>query len=212
MKKIMMMALMLAVSTSVWAQNRRVADPQPVACQYTVLQKLVRDARNHEKIFELIRAGVSMDDPTITCGGSLLQLAIRRGNPSILNGILTQDKTRANAPVSLVAFPIAEAPESVPAILFAAYYAPSEVVLQVMLNAGANVALKDSKGHDILWYLEKNPVLRKTRIEDNIQLMLQQKLLDEARRKNLDNDGAPAVGLVLEQVPDTPSNVAVPTP
>ena len=153
-------------------------------CQYTVLQNMIRDARSHEQIFELIRAGVSVDDPTVTCGGSTLQLAIRRGNPSILNGILSQDKKRINAQVSLADFPITDAPKEIPALLFAAYYAPSETVFKVMIDNGADVSVKDSNGHDILWYLDQNPVLRQSPVEDTVKQMLKQKLFDLAKVKN----------------------------
>ena len=177
-KTIITFLCLMAFSPAVLAAQE---DTYREPCQYTVLQNLVRDARNHEKIFDMIRAGVSMDDETITCGGTLLQLAIRRGNPSILNGILAQDKSRINSLVPLRDFPIAGAPDKIPAILFAAYYAPSEVIFKVMLDNGANVAVKDSRGHGILWYLDRNPVLRKTATEDGIQATLQNMLLKQAQ-------------------------------
>ena len=157
---------------------------QEKTCQYTFLQNMIRDARSHEKIFELIRSGVPMEDPTITCGGSLLQLAIRRGNPSIVNGILTQDKSRANTEVSLKGFNIPNAPDTIPVILFAAYYAPSELVFKVMTDAGADITVKDSNGHDILWYLDKNPVLRRSQTEDTIQSNLQTLLIEQIRKQS----------------------------
>ena len=118
MKKYLLMTSVLFWAAGAIAAGNQTKQPEslPEPCQYTVLQTLVRDARSHNRVFELIKAGVSMDDETITCGGSLLQLAIRRGNPSIVNGILTQDKARANAKVSLKDFRIPGAPESVPAI------------------------------------------------------------------------------------------------
>ncbi len=170
----------LAMTSAVCAANHETGYTGP--CQYTLLQNIIRDARSHEKIFELIRSGVPMDDQTITCGGSLLQLAIRRGNPSVVNGILAQDKSRANAIVSLKDFNISGAPDTIPVILFAAYYAPSELVFKVMTDAGADITVKDSNGHDILWYLDKNPILRRSKTEDNIQATLQQLLLEQARQ------------------------------
>ena len=170
----------LAIASFAFAAHPETGYTGP--CQYTLLQNIIRDARSHEKVFELIRSGVPMDDQTITCGGSLLQLAIRRGNPSIVNGILAQDKSRANANVSLKDFKISGAPDTIPAILFAAYYAPSELVFKVMTDAGANIAVKDANGHDILWYLDKNPVLRRSKTEDTIQATLQQLLLEQARQ------------------------------
>ena len=175
---------LLGISSLAMAQWEEREENYKEPCQYTFLQNLIRDARNHEKVFELIKAGVSMNDETITCGGSLFQLAVRRGNPSILNGILAQDKGQINRQVSLRDFRIPGAPEAIPAVMFAAYYAPSEVVFRVMIEAGADVSVRDSKGHDILWYLDQNPVLRKTKVEDNIQLILQTKLLEDARHKN----------------------------
>lgn len=180
-------------------------------CQYTQLQKMVRNARNHEQIFEFIKGGVSMDDPNIRCGGSLLQLAIRRGNPSIVNGILTQDKTRANKPVSLAGFDIPGAPAQIPAILFAAYYAPNEMTLKVMVDAGGNIALRDSSGHDILWYLDKNPVLRQTATEDTIRQSLENRILEQGRRELLQKKGTQEIEEKLEAVPDdTPKQLAEP--
>jgi len=180
-------------------------------CQYTQLQNMVRDARSHEQIFEFIMAGVSMDDPNIRCGGSLLQLAIRRGNPSIVNGILTQDKTRANKPVSMTGFEIPGAPQQIPAILFAAYYAPNETTFKVMVDAGGNIGVKDSFGHDILWYLNKNPVLRQTESEDSIKQALQKRILEQGRRELLQKKGTQVIQEKLEAVPDnTPQQLAEP--
>lgn len=175
---------LLGVSPMAWAQWEEKESGYREPCQYTFLQNLIRDARGHEKVFEMIKAGVSMNDETITCGGTLFQLAVRRGNPSILNGILAQDKGQVNRLVPMRDFKISGAPDAIPAVMFAAYYAPSEVVFRVMLEAGADVSVRDSKGHDILWYLDQNPVLRKSKVEDNIQLILQTKLLESARHKN----------------------------
>ena len=181
------------------------------ACQYTVLQNLIRDARSHEQIFDMIRAGVSMDDETITCGGSLLQLAIRRGNPSIVNGILTQDKSRANRDVSLSGYAIPGAPDSIPVIMFAAYYAPSEVVFKVLTEMGADVTVRDKVGHGILWYMDQNPVLRQTTTEDVVKQTLQNRVLEDAR-KNSQRQMGQQPPVVLNEVPNqTPQQLASPT-
>ena len=180
-------------------------------CQYTILQNLIRDARTHEQIFDMIRAGVSMDDESITCGGSLLQLAIRRGNPSIVNGILTQDKTRVNDSVSLRDFPIFGAPERIPVILFAAYYAPSEIVFRVLTEMGADITVQDENGHGVLWYLDQNPVLRQTKTEDNIKEALQKTILENARKNSQRQMGQQAP-IILNQIPDnTPTQLANPS-
>lgn len=189
----------LAIASLTFAANPETGYKD--SCQYTLLQNIIRDARSHEKVFELIRSGVPMDDQTITCGGSLLQLAIRRGNPSIVNGILAQDKSRSNAMVSLEDFKIPNAPDSIPAILFAAYYAPSELVFKVMLDAGADITVKDTNGHDILWYLDRNPILRRSKTEDNIQATLQQLLLEQARQlsKGTQTRQAPPVLKIINE-------------
>ncbi|MBR6411737.1 MAG: hypothetical protein IKS41_01065 [Alphaproteobacteria bacterium] len=180
-------------------------------CQYTQLQNMVRDARNHEQIFEFIKAGVSMDDKTIQCGGTLLQLAIRRGNPSIVNGILTQDKARANKSVSLTGFEIPGAPAEIPVILFAAFYAPNEMTFKVIMEAGGKISARDSSGHGILWYLDKNPVLRRTATEDLIKQILQKQLLDQAKREMLQKKGTQIVETKLNAVSDnTPKELAEP--
>ena len=187
------------------------AAPNQGSCQYTVLQNLIRDARSHEQIFDMIRAGVSMDDETITCGGSLLQLAIRRGNPSILNGILTQDKSRANEDVSLRGFSIPGAPDQIPVILFAAYYAPSEIIFKVLTDMGADVSARDSNGRGILWYLNQNPVLRQTQTEDTVKQTLQNRVLENAR-KNAQRQMGQTPPVVLNVVPDhTPQQLANPS-
>jgi len=152
-----------------------------------------------------------MDDTGITCGGSLLQLAIRRGNPSIVNGILTQDKTRVNDEVSLRGFLIPGAPERIPVILFAAYYAPSEIVFKVLTEMGADIAVQDSLGHGILWYLDQNPVLRQTKTEDSIKEKLQKMILENAR-KNSQRQMGGAAPIVLNKIPDnTPKQLASPS-
>ena len=180
-------------------------------CQYTLLQNMIRDARSHEKVFELIKAGVSMDDKTIRCGGSLLQLAVRRGNPSIVNAILTQDKSRANRIVSLTGFEIPGAPQQIPMLLFTAYYAPSEIIFRVMVDAGADISVRDSFGHDILWYLDKNPVLRQTATEDSIKQTLQNLLLEQGRKELLKKQGTQEIQEKLEAIPDhTPKQLAEP--
>jgi hypothetical protein len=38
----------------------------------------------------------------------------------------------------------------------------SDKIVDTMLNSGIDFKVKDSMGHDIFWYFEKNPVLRNT--------------------------------------------------
>ncbi|MDY6408189.1 MAG: hypothetical protein SPL08_05780 [Pseudomonadota bacterium] len=207
MKNTLCLLAVCGVSLSAWAAPAGYQE----GCQYTQLQNMIRDAKNHEQIFEFIKGGVSMDDKGITCGGSLLQLAIRRGNPSIVNGILTQDKTRANKLVSMAGFDFQGVPAQIPAILFAALYAPNETTFKVMMNAGGNIGLRDMVGHDILWYLDKNPVLRRTATEDSVRQALQTRILEQGRRELLQKKGSQVIQEKLEAVPDnTPKQLAEP--
>jgi len=136
-------------------------------CALTPLQNLIVNARGAEEIQALIQRGVVFDEQ-VRCGGSLMQLAIRRGNPAVLEAILRQDQTRANATVTLEAFPILGAPKQIPLILFAAYYAPNETIVKLLKQAGANIAATDDFGRNLLWYLGKNPVLRNTALQDEL--------------------------------------------
>ena len=69
-----------------------------------------------------------------------------------------------------------------------------------MLEAGADVTVRDDKGHNILWYLARNPVLRKTKVEDDVQAALQQHLLEQVRQKNLDAANLPTPNPELKAV------------
>ena len=142
-------------------------------CALTPLQNLIVNARGAEEIQNLITRGVVFDEQ-VRCGGTLTQLAIRRGNPDILEAILRQDRRRANAIVNLDAFPIPGAPKQVPLILFAAYYAPNRTMVDLLLAAGAknNFTATDEFGRNVLWYLNKNPVLRNTELEDKLNELL----------------------------------------
>jgi len=137
-------------------------------CAYTLLQNLVMNARSAEEIQAPISRGVAFDEQ-VRCGGTLVQLAIRRGNPDVLQAILQQDPKRASAEVELSAFPIPNGPKKVPVILFAAYYAPNKEIVQLLMAAGADINASDDGGRNILWYLDKNPVLKNTALVDEIQ-------------------------------------------
>ena len=209
-KSIIALAILCGVGPTMAARTSAPVVPQE-ECQYSQLQNMIRDARSHEQIFEFIKSGVSMDDKTIRCGGSLLQLAIRRGNPSIVNGILTQDKTRADRLVSLEGFDIPGAPEKIPALLFAAFYAPNELTFKVMMEASNNMSVQDTLGHGVLWYLDKNPVLRQTAMEDAVKEALQKQLLMQAQREMLQKQKAQIVEKRIEAAPDnTPKELAEP--
>ena len=161
MKKIVFLILvMLLLQQKVYAQkaSKKSAGNTSSVCVYTPMQKLIRDSRTADQVFQLVKDGHQIQDDTITCGGSLLQLAVRRGIPQILYAIGVQDNNRLNQDVFLNDFPIPGAPNEIPAVLFAAYYAPSAEVFQVFLDLKADITKRDTLGHDILWYLDKNPV------------------------------------------------------
>ncbi|MBQ4472102.1 MAG: hypothetical protein II942_02520 [Alphaproteobacteria bacterium] len=136
-------------------------------CAYTPLQNLVMNARGPEEIQSLIQRNVIFDEQ-VRCGGSLMQLAIRRGNPQVLAAIVRQDQKRVHAQVTLDAFPISGAPKTIPLILFAAYYAPNKDIMELLVQAGANIGAVDDYGRNLLWYMDKNPVLKNTALVDEL--------------------------------------------
>lgn len=167
MKKLLLTcALGILMSVPVQA-----APQQKGECAYSPLQTLVRDARDATQITNYITQGVNFDE-TPRCGGTLMQLAVRRGNVDVLTAMLQQDMKRAGQIVSLEEFPIAGAPKKVPLILFAAYYAPNEYVIQVLQQANVDVTQVDEYGRNILWYMDQNPVLRQTQLYDDMNMAL----------------------------------------
>ena len=136
-------------------------------CALTPRQTLVAEARGPEKIKEFIDKGVVFDEQ-VRCGGSIVQLAIRRGNAEVLDAILRQDPKRANAIVDLNAFPIPGAPKTIPIVLFAAYSAPNENIMKVILAHKGSITATDDMGSNILWYMDRNPVLRKTALQEEL--------------------------------------------
>ena len=166
MKKLLLTcALGLLMSTPVDAA------PPKGECAYSPLQTLVRDARDATLISNYIAQGVNFDEVP-RCGGTLMQLAVRRGNVDVLTALLQQDMKRAGQIVSLEEFPIVGAPKKVPLILFAAYYAPNEYVIQVLQQANVDVTQVDEFGRNVLWYMEQNPVLRQTQLFDDMNMAL----------------------------------------
>lgn len=165
MKKVLLMtAAVCLIAGGAMAQSRGGAG----ACSYTPMQTLIRDARDAEQVQALIKNGVQMNDATIKCGGTLLQLAIRRGNTNVLGLLLEQNKAQINANVSLVGFEIPGAPKEVPLVMFAAYYAPSEAVFQSLISANADLTILDANKNSVAWYIDQNPVLRETATSDQV--------------------------------------------
>lgn len=147
-KVILGLASVLLLSTSVMAQTD---------CAYAPEQKMIRDA---EYIADLADLKGKFLDQKFPCGGSLMQLAIIRGNPSLVHWLMVEG-VDLNTDVSLKGYEIPGAPEMVPLISFAARYA-SGSAFQDIIDFGADIQAKDSNGNDIMWYLERNPVLRNT--------------------------------------------------
>ena len=161
-------------------------------CAYTPLQNLIRNVRSVEEINRLIQQGVVFDEK-VHCGGSLMQLAILRGNASVLKAMLNQDKTRANAMVDLSDFQIEGAPQEIPLILFAAYYAPNFDIIGVLYESGADISKVDSSGRNLLWYMEQNPVLRNTELSDQLNAALLTYLIPTSQNRQFNvNQQQPA--------------------
>lgn len=144
-------------------------------CAYSPRQALVRDARDASQIVGLIEKGVIFDE-TPRCGGTIMQLAVRRGNAEVLMALLKQDLKRASQIVALDEFPIPGAPKKVPLWLFAAYYAPNENIIlllkQALQQSNQNIAMTDDMGRNVLWYMDRNPVLRQTALYDGLNTEL----------------------------------------
>ena len=149
MKKIMLIASVCMLSLSVMAEE----------CNYTREQEIVRSAENFEEIQML---GDNFDPNMVyPCGGTLGQLAVLRGNLSTLN-YLKEHGADFSKNVPLKGYEIPEAPSEIPFPLFIARYSPNSEVVDSMINSGMNFRVTDSLGHNVFWYLDKNPVLRNT--------------------------------------------------
>ena len=148
------------IACCVFAQKNTEKTP----CSLTPLQNLIKVARNEKELSYLATKGIDFN-PEVKCGGTPLQLAIRRGNPKLVK-VLLDNKADVFEPVSLKDFPIEGAPEKVPLICFAAYYAPDAQILRLLVEAGTNIVEKDENGETVLWYLSQNPVLSNTQIQD----------------------------------------------
>ena len=173
MKKILLttvvavcMMTSLAEAASI-GRNRRASDEK---CHYSVLQQMIRDARNSADLEPIIKGRVDLNAP-VKCGGSVLQLAVRRGNPEIVK-VLLENGASVQDPVSLKDFKIEGAPDNVSILMFAGYYSPREDIAKLIISAGADVLETDANGENVLWYVEQNPVLRETDLSDSIEQAL----------------------------------------
>lgn len=137
-------------------------------CRYHPIQQVVRMARSEQDIEKEIAKKTNFNIH-FPCGGSVLQLAILRGNPQVLQTLLEKGNLNPNEMVLNDEFPIKGAPKELPISFFAAYYAPRADILTLFVDyAGDEIYKKDSNNQNILWYLEQNPVLNNTAISDQI--------------------------------------------
>ena len=172
-------------------------------CAYSPLQNLIRNVRDAKEIQDLMNRGVVFNEQT-RCGGSLMQLAILRGNPQVLNVLLQKEPAQANEIVKLDAFPIPGARREVPLILFAAYYAPNPDMIKLLINVGkADISKTDSDGRNLLWYMDQNPVLRNTALFDDLNNLLLYSLAPAQQKRE--------VHFGTQQPAAQPTGIEVPT-
>ncbi len=124
-------------------------------CEYTRHQQAVRSANTRQDVSFLSQSDIAKENP---CGGNLMQLAVLRGNLEVFYALL-ENGGNVETLVSLADYPIDNAPDKIPFVLFAAKYSPSSMIIDTLINMGADMKVKDSKGNDIFWYLNQNPVL-----------------------------------------------------
>lgn len=136
-------------------------------CLYHPLQDIIRSARSAQDIEKLINDKINFNID-FRCGGTVLQLAILRGNPEVLQVLLEKAGLDPNETVGNSIYPIKGAPKTYPIAFFAAYYAPRPDILSLLISSGASVYQKDANGQNILWYIEQNSVLRNTELSDQI--------------------------------------------
>ena len=177
MKKVLLAVICLFISSVANADFE---------CAYSPLQVRVAYARSRADIQDLIDRGINMEEEA-KCGGSLLQLAVRRGDPGVLSAILQQDVTRVNNLERLDAFPISGVTGKIPLLLFAGYYAPNKEIIRVLLDFGASITATDDKGRNILWYMQHNPVLHNTDLYDKLN---EQILYSLAKKTEVSSDTA----------------------
>ena len=153
----------------------------PKECIYHPLQDIVRSARSEKDIEPWIKDQINFNID-FRCGGSILQLAVMRGNPQILKILLEQGGVNPNELVSNEAFPIKGAPKVIPISFFAAFYAPRADILNLFMEyAEDSIYQTDMNGQNILWYLEQNPVLRNTDLSD---IIVKNLLITDTKNQN----------------------------
>ena len=170
-------------------------------CAYSPLQNFIRNVRNHEDVEKYIKQGIQFNEKP-RCGGTLMQLAVLRGNPNVLVALLNQERSRANEVSSIEDFRIQGGPRQLPIVLFAAYYAPNQDMLIQLVNAGADFSVVDEQGRNILWYMDQNPVLRSSYVYDQLNSRLLEKLSQSQVKPEVVLEGektTPTASLVQNQ-------------
>lgn len=175
-----MRLMLLSTVLAVVAWNQAVFSAPAKGCSYSPLQQVIRTARTDADILKLIDNQVNLNIKP-RCGGNVMQLAILRGNPSLVKILIDQGGLDLNELVSNADYPIPGAPKEIPLIFFAAYYSPRIEIMNLLLNANTEVLKTDSRGETILWYLDKNPVLMNTELVDNLT---QQLIMADTRERN----------------------------
>ena len=166
-------------------------------CRYHPIQQVIRSARSEKDIEKEIAKKTNFNIQ-FPCGGSILQLAVIRGNPHVLQALLEKGNLNPNEMVSTAEFPIKGAPKVIPISFFAAYYAPRGDILNLFVNhAGNSIYQKDLNGQNILWYLEQNPVLNDTDISD--QIIDNLVLIDSEKQNERDRKEQEEAAKKLEQ-------------
>lgn len=185
MKKYIMAGLFCSCALAYSAE----AAPRRFECSYSPLQQVIRTVRDENDVVKLINNRVNLNIKP-KCGGNVLQLAILRGNPNVVKVLLENGSLPLDEMVSLADFPIQGAPKEIPISFFAAYYAPRADIMKLFISAGSNILVHDSKGENILWYLNQNPVLSNTELSDQItQQLLMQNTIDKQQESEV---GTPA--------------------
>lgn len=180
MKKFLLVLFCLSFISATALAQSRIRRGSGQECVYHPLQEKIIEARSPDVIKQLLNDKINLN-MKFRCGGSILQLAVRRGNPYIVQTLLEEARLNPNEVVSNAVFPIPDAPQELPILLFAAYYSPRPDILKLFLNAGADVLQQDKNGENVLWYIAKNPVLSNTELHDQI---IKNVLLAESEKMN----------------------------
>mgnify|MGYP000006700674 CR=1 FL=1 len=202
MKKILCATVcgLCLISSAVSAQRAiSVGDNQGTgACSYTPLQEIIRDARSEADLAPITKNNVNLNAP-VKCGGTVLQLAVLRGNPQVVRALL-EAGADVKTPVSTQGFNMTGAPKEIPILHFAGFYAPRQDIVNLIISAGADVTATDENGESVLWYINQNPVLRNTALSDDIRntLLLAPKNMNGAGARLDPSSTSPVSGMIAD--------------